>query len=316
MENIENPNTSRNSNNKISDPKFVQKLPSENNQRLIELYGRRYDIGAKFSKVSRKAVTSCLTTWGVAPSSVISNDDIELEFEEKSIENDEECKVLQYAIIVKNKTDHTLYIDRGNSYRVSKDENFCYYNSGTQISTSHKSGGGMSIGIGSIANAAGIGGVLGTIAQGISVGGGVSSSTGMTIGQQRFLVLPPHGRAALAKDNEIKGEKLDRNESFAYLMSEINPPIHKGEVLNYDEGNTPYAIDYIITYSDNQNFTTYSVINTKIYIKQIFGTQFSQWSPGFGTFEAAVKRRISGVDKYCIIGYIGEDKVVRNLFQK
>ena len=298
MEQSERSKQTGKSNQKSNDPLYIQKDPSENNNKLIELYDKRYEIGKKY-KPSRSSVTSCLTTWGVDPSSIISNDDIEIEFEDKSN--------LQYAVIIKNRTNHTIYIDRGNSYRVSRDENFCYYNSGTQVSTSHGSGGGMSVNLGTIANVAGIGGALGTIAQGVNVGGGVSNSSGMTIGQQRFLVLPPHGRAALAKDNEM----LDRNERFAQLMSEINPPIHKGEVLNYNENDTPYTIDYLITYSDNQNFTTYSVLNTKIYIKQIFGTHMGVWSVGIGdTVEAAIKRRISGVDKYCIIGYIGGEQIV------
>ena len=71
------------SNQKSNDPLYIQKDPSENNNKLIELYDKRYEIGKKY-KPSRSSVTSCLTTWGVAPSSIISNDDIEIEFEDKS----------------------------------------------------------------------------------------------------------------------------------------------------------------------------------------------------------------------------------------
>lgn len=295
-----------------SDPKLVERQPSENNSILIEAYDRRYNIGAGYHPTN-KSVNSGLTTWGVAPSSVISNEDIEIEFEERSEEG--ENKFLQYAIIIKNRTNKTLYVDRGNSYRVTRDENYCYYNSGTQVSTSHGSGVGITSNLGGLASAVGIGGVLGTIANGINVGGGVSNSSGMTVGQQRFLLLPPHGRAALAQENYIKGQKLERNERYAFSMKAINPPIHKGEVLNYNENDTPYTVDYLITYSDNQNFATYSVLNTRLYMKQIFGTHISGWSIG-NTFEAAIKRRISDIDKNCIIGILGESQLVQYIERK
>lgn len=306
------PSQSKESEHKSTDPKYIQRNPSEDNNRLIEMYDKRYQIGKKY-KPSKKSVTSCLTTWGIAPSTMISNEDIEIEFEDRS--NEDNGQYLQYAVIIKNRTNHTIYVDRGNSYRVSRDENFCYY-SGAQVSTSRSSGGGVAVNLGSIANATGIGGAIGTIAQGVNVGGGASSSSGMTIGQQRFLVLPPHGRAALATDNEVKGHKLDRNERYVHLKERINPPIHKGEVLNYDENNTPYTVDYLVTYSDNQNFTTYSVLNTKLYMKQIFGTHLGGWSIGIGdSFEAAVKRRIQDVDKFCIIGYMGGENIVNYMLK-
>lgn len=297
---------------KSTDPKYIQRNPSEDNNRLIEMYDKRYQIGKKY-KPSKKSVTSCLTTWGIAPSSMISNEDIEIEFERKFDAHN--CQLFQYAVVIKNRSNHTIYIDRGNSYRVSRDENFCYY-SGAQVSTSRSSGGGMAVGLGSIANVAGIGGALGTIAQGISVGGGASRSSGMTVNQQRFLVLPPHGRAALATNNEIKGQKLDSYERYIFLKDDINPIIHKGEVLNYDENNTPYSIDYLITYSDNHNFTTYSVLNTKLYIKQIFGTRFTMNSSGWsGSWDEAFERRIQDIDQYCIIGYMGGEYFVNYMLK-
>lgn len=297
----ENSNHSLQNKDNSSDTKYVQRSPSEMNMKLIESYNKRYHIGKKY-KLSKKSVNSGLTTWGIAPSSVISNEDIEIEFEDRS----DDFNFLQYTIIIKNRTNHTIYIDRGNSYRVSRDENFCYYNSGTQVVTSHGSGAGMSVNLGGIASAVGVGGILGTIAHGINVGGGASNTSGMTIGQQRFLVLPPQGRAALAQAKEIKGNQLERNERFVNSMEELNPPIHKGEVLNYNEDDSPYYIDYLITYSDNQNFTTYSVLNTRLYLKPIFGTHLNGYSiPAGGSFENVVKRRISDIDRHCIIGYIG-----------
>ena len=106
-------------------------------------------------------------------------------------------------------------------------------------------------------------------------------------------------------------------------MSHLRLPIHNGEVLNYDENNTPYAIDYLITYSDNQNFTTYSVLNTKLYLKQVFGTHLGHWSRGMNdTMLDVIKRRINcvnsigGFDKYCIIGYMGGEKIVASLLKQ
>lgn len=316
---VENqPQTQKNkSSDKPTDPQCIKRNPSEDNEYLIGLYGKRYTIGKKFSKQSKASVSSCLTTWGVAPSSTVSNEDIEIEFLINNLD------YFKYTIFITNRTDHTIYIDRGNSYRVSRDENFCYYNSGNQVTVTRGKSGGMTVNLGSIANVAGIGGALGTVANGVNVGGGVSNTSGMTIGQQRFLVLPPNGRAALAKENDIAGNKLDRYERLVYCMSHLRLPIHNGEVLNYDENNTPYAIDYLITYSDNQNFTTYSVLNTKLYLKQVFGTHLGHWSRGINdTMLDVIKRRINCVDefgnydRYCIMGYMGGEKIVASLLKQ
>lgn len=280
-----------------NDPKYVNMPPSSENSSIIAQYNKQYAIGKKW-KLSKKVLSSCLTIYGVTSTSVMSNDDMEISIEHNPYE------LLYYNIVIKNKSNRVLYVDKGNSFRVTKDENYCYYNSGTQVTTSSGGGLGLSMGLGGLANAIGMGGVAGAIANSVSVGGGTSHSTGVAYGQQRFIVLPPKGQATLAKDYKVEKKLLEKDECFAFLFDNVKPKVNEGAVLNFDESNSPHTVDYIICYSGNQNFTEYSTMNIRLYAKQIVGTPFSSSSyNGFGEgTNSVVERRIQDIDKYCIIG--------------
>ena len=298
-----------------NDPKFVQVPVSANNANIIERYNKEYTIGKKW-KLSNKKINSCLCVFGVSKNSVMSNEDIEIIIMPT-------FRNFRYNILIVNKTDKTLYIDKGNSFRVSKDENFCYYNSGTQISSNKGSGVGTSVNLGGIANAIGVGGVAGAIANGINVGGGRNQSSTKTYGQQRVIVLPPRQNIALAKDHWEDKQQLDRDEFYAYS---IMPEIHKGETLHFDEHNSFYSINYIICYSSNQNFTNYSTIQFQLYVKQLFGTPVNGWNTGLSSYLEILNNRIQGiyevedgkyiVDEKCIVGYMGFSYKIDELYNR
>ena len=278
-----------------NDPKFVQVPVSADNANIIERYNKDYTIGKKW-KLSKKIISSCLGVFGISKNSIMANEDIEISIVRRDFD-------FRYIIMIKNKTDKFLYIDKANCFRVSPTENFCYYNSGTQVSSNHGSGMGASVNLGGIANAIGIGGTAGTIANGINVGGAKNQSTTKTYGQQRVIVLPPHQQISLAEDKWIEKQQLERDEYYAFTTM---PKIHKGETLFFDNQNSIFTINYVICYSNNQNFTEYSTMNFQLYLKQVFGTPLSGFSGGLTDDGfSIISRRIEGIDTYCIIGYFG-----------
>lgn len=70
-----------------------------------------------------------------------------------------------------------------------------------QISVTSGDASGASLGLGSVAGALGVGGVLETIAGGVSVGGGTSSSVSTSYAQQRILAIPPQSSAYISESS-------------------------------------------------------------------------------------------------------------------
>lgn len=108
------------------------------------------------------------------------------------------------AVTLQNKSDKTIYVDLGTSYFILGGEAVPYYIP-QATSTTKGHGTGASVNLGAIAGAAGIGGAVGTLASGINVGGGQSSSTSTTTYSQRIISIPPMSSKSL----EVKSIEED-----------------------------------------------------------------------------------------------------------
>ena len=104
--------------------------------------------------------------------------------------------VLRTYIRITNKSDKIIYIDKSNCFRIDNGKAQSYYDS-KQVTVSSGNSSGFGIGVGAVANALGIGGTIGTLVNGVTVGGGSSSGVSTTYSQQRLLTIPPHSCAYL-----------------------------------------------------------------------------------------------------------------------
>ncbi len=160
----------------------------------------------------------------ITPSSILSTDDIEIVltsivtynnyFGESigSVVNYNPDRYsydrLKYAIIIKNKTSRIIYIDKAACFGSSSNGKTKVYFDPTEYTVT--SGGGSSTGasvnLGSVADALGVGGVVGTLAGGITVGGNKGKATAMTTTQRdnRILTIPPQGSVVLSEDKAIR----------------------------------------------------------------------------------------------------------------
>lgn len=286
---------------------FVRKPADKRNVELIDMYNNVYSPKKNLKNRNKKA-NSYILFFGVEPSSIMSNDEIEIQLVRTDM-NIFGFETLAYNINIKNKTNRTIYIDKGNCFKIFADgKSFCYYNSTKQITVSKGSGNGSSLSLGSVAGVIGVGGALGQIAGGVTVGQSSSRSVSTTFSQERIVRIPPYSNKNLIDENYVEMKSLhfgsgkavyqtfEYAESFDYDLlraSEIgwlggnNKAIQDdriyfdpllplnlvkiGESIIYDEKNTPFKQKYIITYSTEEDFRTYSSLQADIYLHQVIG---------------------------------------------
>ena len=275
---------------------YVKKPADARNTEIISWYNTIYQPTKKV-KVKDKATRMGVAIIGVKSKSIMSNSDIEMTIVRKIVDNpnaggyDEQ----RYYINLTNKTDRTIYIDKGNCFRLdSKGGTFCYFNDTEQTTISQSGGSGASLGLGSVARVLGVGGAIGQLADGINVSGGSSHSVSTTYSQQRVIAIPPHGNKNLVDDRWVKTKKgfalldidaeyksIESVETFDFgLFSDEGGDhsyglpgdgIKRGEVKTFAEDELSWKREYYITYSTEEDFRTYSTINAELYIHEIIG---------------------------------------------
>lgn len=281
---------------KASSQHYVKKPADARNAEIISWYNTIYQPTKKV-KVKDKATGMGIAIIGVKSKSIMSNADIEMKIVRKIVDNpnaggyDDQ----RYYINLTNKTDRTIYIDKGNCFRLdSKGESFCYYNDTEQTTINQGGGSGASLGLGSVARVLGVDGAIGQLADGINVSGGSSHSVSTTYSQQRVIAIPPHGNKNLVDDRWVKTKKgfalldidaeyksIETAETFNLgLYSDEGGDnsyglprdgIKRGEVKIFAEDELSWKREYYITYSTEVDFRTYSTINAELFIHEIIG---------------------------------------------
>ena len=299
--------------------RYDEALPDVNNASVIAQYNQPLTFKGK---VSRKKAKSFVCKYGITSGSVLSNKDVEIRIELVHIGN---C--CQYGINVRNKTEKVIYIDLGNTFRVEQNgKSFIYYDASKQISVTHGNASGGSLGLGSVANVLGIGGVVGTLANGVSVGGGNQHSVSTAYSPQRIIAIAPHGTNYLSmhKEVEVKPETALTNRKIEYLshcecfsknisllenISIKSGTLHKGETHIFSESESPAKREYLITYSTEETFNSYSTIKFGLYVQQVYGEDFFYWfSWAEGDLkkkddvEKNIKKRLPDYNSFSILG--------------
>lgn len=267
---------------------LIEKTADYNNNTIIAQHNRIYQI--KNDKGKQNALAKyCLIFLGAKSSSIMSNEDIEMKFVRRIISNPS-YSILDaypiYYISIRNKTDRTIYIDKGNCFRLyNNGKYYIYYNDSEQTTVNDGRSSGVSVGIGSIAGVLGIGGAIGELANGVNIGGGSSYSVSTTYSSTRIIAVPPHANVNLTEEkwiktrkgsliNDSKYKQIEAAETFERIESEIKIKrglVKFGESLVYNEINSPWKREYIITYSHDSNFSVHSTMRTELYLHQIIG---------------------------------------------
>ena len=161
------------------------------NDALIAKYNESvsYDILEKHQKeIGKKTANRGIACLQVAPNSLFTDGDIEVICEIGRLQKNNKNSPAEWSLdnyqsnipyfvtnnpaisfSIKNKTNQTIYLDLANTFYVSLGQSICYYIL-SSTTNSHSSSGGGSINLGAVTGALGVGGAVGTIANGFNVG--------------------------------------------------------------------------------------------------------------------------------------------------
>ena len=286
-----------------SGPQFIEPVAADDNDEIIESYnGFELEYKGKKPKPDKNA-HEFISIWEIEPSSIMSDQNVEIGFE--PIVN-KDGVYQAYNLFVKNKTNSPIYVDLATSYRILNGDFAEPYFTNSIYSQSSGSHAGGSVNLGAVAGAAGIGGALGTLASGINVGGGNSSSSSISTQEQRILTIPPHSSITMPGRKVTNGKKILECAEVFYFMNNSsllssnrtsnniyarsiyneleaqkypdNPRLtRKGTGIGYwtqiyfTAENSPKTTKRMITYSTKPDFSTYTTLPIYLYMSGAYG---------------------------------------------
>lgn len=249
----------------------LQKLdyvrPDKYNEKVIKRYNRchfRAALEQPFVKCGIKS-KDLTAIFGVRTNSLMSNDDIEINFLKKRIQNpiynDKEDRV--FFVVIKNKTNQTIYIDRSHCFRIDSDgSKYCYFDPENRVDRESR---------------------------------------------QRMIAIPPHGKKNLTDFRWVKNktgafvEIIEYPEEFLWSTDAAKMYegyVHYGESKLFTEEDSPFYRSFLISYSKQEDFSTYSLAMVNFYMKEVIGMYYPE------NYEYdAVNCLLTGDDEYSITSW-------------
>ena len=194
----------------------------------------------------------------VHPSSVVGNSDGRLHLNITQERNSSTTDA-SMCVSIENTSNEMMYVDLGSSsFRELKSASTYFINSSTTRSSS--SNGGGAVNLGSIASVLGLGGPIGTLAGGTTVGGGNSSGSSTTIYAERIITIAPHSVYRL-KNKQFYNSALVLPYKNDFMI---------GDRFTYycptDLAESPWEI--IISYAMEKNLNEMKKMDMGIYISE------------------------------------------------
>lgn len=251
--------------------KMVYVGPDKNNQKVIRRYNRcHYRLTPAQTLLSHSGKSKDFTAiFGVKTNSLMSNDDVEINFLKKWVDdpiyNDKENRV--YFVEIKNKTSDTIFIDRSRCFRMDSDgSRYCYYDSLKRQD---------------------------------------ANST------KKMIVIPPHDKRNLTDYRWVKHadgnyvEIVEYPEEFLWNLNAAGMYegfVNYDEVKYFTEENSPYYRTFLIAYSKEADFATYSLATINFYIREIIGWRYSEVIRD--DIKEISRTRLTGEYKYSITSWL------------
>ncbi len=271
VEKFDNVNLSKSRNSSENDsPLFEEPVADYENHVIMAESNIRFSPN-DFKAKKKKAKYGVPIMW-FDESSIVSTSDISLRILGAMCPSEYGLYVMRYYIEITNKSNSPMYIDKAGSFKINDRGVATAFYDNRVINISHSFGSGMGIGLGGIANALGVGGIAGSIASGISVGGGNSHGSSTTYSDERVLMIPPGAKKYMSelKYEQIKGNEWKMISDAESYMIDVKPlQLNDGELREYSEINSPYKINYLISFSKDPSFRTYSTLKAGLYAKYI-----------------------------------------------
>lgn len=284
-------NNSSKQTNKDKKHSSVSNKTIQENTKLIEGYNNMIDFIEYMPVYSydidnRKKAPRLYHLFGIDPTTAIMDDNIQihiypipsLSFNNKSsYAYAHEGKNQRIGVSIINKTDRVIYLDFGSSfiYRNAK-AHVCYTPTSTTNSKGSQSG--ISLGLGPVADVLGIGGIAGTLANGIGISGGTNNSKSTTVYSQRFIAIAPHSTqpfeevSLYSEDFNANGyEYTDMGTLALHYNYKKGGYINKGSISKFSKEVSPLSILLHIQYGFSENIEEQRSVRCGLYIKKIIG---------------------------------------------
>ena len=129
----------------------------------------------------------------------------------------------------------------------------------------------MGLNMGAVTDALGIGGAVSTLASGVNVGGHKGNSTIVEHQMDRFIVIPPKGKALLSKDDYIDKKGKDIITGVSEYFSLSFGDLLRNEFREFTEESSPEKWNYVITYSTTPDFSKINYLHFGLYLKDVMG---------------------------------------------
>lgn len=269
----------------------------------------------KEEKDKEKFCSDFLTIWGIEDASIISDNNIDVDFIMTIPDGPKKSIMPQYKIKVTNKTVQPIYIDLANSFKFSADGTARPYYTNSVYQEGGSSSHGASLNLGRVAGALGIGGPVGILANGIGIGKSSSKTAAISTTEERILMIPPKGSvfmppmkyadgSTLREDYEtlyirtypIGGpltsdgdyRRYDGNKGFVHSVDQeggvddarltrdvIKAPM--GWIREFSETDSPKRLKRLFTYSTSPTFSSYTCLDFTLYVRGVMGSN-QQWN--------------------------------------
>ena len=268
----------------------IKRETSADNAQFVAAYNKNHSSYGDKKQKSKKTGRA-VAIMGVTTGSVLANEDVTVEILKSS-------EIFQYEIFVQNRGDKIIYLDLENCFRIYNDGTFKPYYSGRQIRQNKQSNSKLSF-----SNKSTVSRPQYTEGRKTTTGGATFTledkrQTSQVVKEQKILAVPPKGKVALPPCVTLDEYEniVEKYDIFSATLSDTNYLLRAGDVVNIDEQQTPYKNSFIITYSPNKNFETYSTVKFGLVLRQLIGlgTKFSRFD----------ETLIHGYDRYTVCGEI------------
>lgn len=284
-----------------SEPTVVYKPAAADNENLKAEYKAPHDF--RIGKIRKgKFKNARLTFLAFTDSSTISNEDFSMELKREittRIYKDGELYaespgwyIAFVAVQLTNKTDKTICIDCASTMRINQDGSYRIFYDGKSYGQNTAKGSSAGLNLGAVTGALGIGGIVGTLAGGVNVGGENSAGISIVHGNDRFLVIPPHAKATLpANIYPAKKTVFRRYEEIGLKDFAEACPQEKVEEyapIYLEENDSTRGPKFIISYYYEDDPMTQYRMQFQLYAYEVFGGGYSDKIDGINSRKVIV----------------------------
>lgn len=177
--------------------------------------------------------------------------------------------------IIENKSSDFIYLDLGKCFIIRNGNPEPLWTDTKTYNTKGSSTNG-SVNVGTIANVLGVGGVVGDLANGISIGGGKNNSKTVETSSPRVEPLPPMSnkkiQIILPKENsfdKVISDYYKSKELRSYFYWKTKLP--KGESMGFNKENSPIVFSSLINYSLTESCDSSKNIINNFYANKMTG---------------------------------------------